>query len=88
MEDKKLIFKELEKKDFTYIDEVRAVRVWNVIHSETGEWTDDDFTFHLFSDGRLVISANDRGEHIYLPTEITNVLRILFLQLPGHTYVE
>lgn len=78
-EEKKLIFKELEKKDFTHADAVRAVRVWNVIHTEQGGYTEDDFTFHLFPDGEITISSNDSDGFISMRPEIANVLKTVLL---------
>jgi len=76
-EERKFIFKELDKKDFTHKEALRAVRCWFVIHTDTGGYVESDITFHRLIDG-LTISRNDGDDFISIhDAEMIEVLREL-----------
>jgi len=67
MEDKTThVFKELDRKDFTHTEALRAFRFWDVTHTENGGYTSNDYTVHIWEDGSLTISENDGGGFISL----------------------
>ena len=70
--------KERKKKDFTHEDAIRAVRCWFVIHTDTGGYTENEFTFHRFADGGITISEDDGDGFLYFhDKEIIDILREL-----------
>lgn len=76
--DKKFIKKELQHKDFTHKDAIRAVSCWWVIHTDTGGYTENEFDFHLWADGSIAISGRGDGQFISIhDKETLDILREL-----------
>ena len=72
--------KDIDKKDFTHKEAKRAVRIWEVTHTEEGGYRDNDFTIHLFEDGAITISENDGDGFISLHGEIAQTFRKLICE--------
>jgi hypothetical protein len=73
----KFFKKELDKKDFTHKEAIRAVQVWFTIHTERGGYTRAEFTFHRFADGITLSSDGSYGFISIHDKEILDVLREL-----------
>lgn len=72
------IKEELELKDFTHKDAIRAVRCWWVVHTKWGGYTENELDFHLWKDGSIAISGNGDGQFIMISDKETlDVLREL-----------
>lgn len=76
MQEKKFIKRELEKKDFTHKDAIRAVKCWYVVHTDLGGYTEDELDFHLWENGAIAISGNSDGQFIMIEDQKTlDILR-------------
>jgi len=76
------MFKELDKKDFTHTEAIRAVRCWFVVHTDYGGYMENDYTFHKWEDGSIAISENAGDGFISIhDNEILEIMRNLLIQL-------
>jgi hypothetical protein len=78
----KFFKKELDKKDFTHKDALRAVKTWFTVYSDTGGYVRTEMTMHLFADG-IVLSDDGSGFISIHDKEIMNVLRELLAESPA-----
>lgn len=79
---RRFVSRELDKKDFTHQDAVRAIRCWFVVHTDYGGYVENDFTFHRWEDGSITISENDGNGFISIhDKEILEIMRNLLIQL-------
>lgn len=76
-EESKWIVKELDKKDFTHPDAIRAVKIWRVVHTDYGGYTDNEIDFHVFPDGHIAVSGNGDGQFIFLDVPQVELLKTL-----------
>lgn len=51
-------------------------KMWTVIHTDTGGWTENEMTINIYKDGRLAIYS-PKDSVIILPWQVEELLKIL-----------
>ena len=80
MEGSELFTKELDLKEFTHKDAIRAIRVWTTIYNDHGGYVANDFDFHVWENGSITISDNEGDHFVSLDKEFVDVLVKLILE--------
>lgn len=74
-EEIKFMFGKLEKKDFYTADVIEGYRIWKVIHTDEGGYTENDLRIYVHKDGSVSISGDGDGEFVYIYPEHVKYLK-------------
>jgi len=77
---KRHFVKELKEEEFIHKNAYKAVRFWDVCYTDTGGYTENEFTVHFFVDGSLTISQDSGDGFISLHGKAVKTFRALITQ--------